>query len=69
MIDTLKNLNASGRVLIVVPEYCENVEKSGRNIPGVVIEEASRVNVYGILNCSKLIISKKAIEKVQEVLV
>lgn len=69
MVDTLTNLKVSGKALVVVPEYCENVEKSGRNIPGVVIEDAQSINVYDILNCEKLVITKAAVEKVQEVLV
>lgn len=69
MVDALHNLKVSGKTLVVLPEYNENVDKSGRNIPGVVVEEARGINVYDIINCQKLIITKAAVEKVQEVLV
>jgi len=69
MIDTLANLKVSGKTLVVLPEYNENIDKSGRNIPGVVVEEARGINVYDILKCQKLVITKAAVEKVQEVLV
>ena len=69
MVDTLHNLNVSGKALVVLAEYNENIEKSARNIPGVRIEEARGINVYDILNCQKLVITKAAVEKVQEVLV
>jgi len=69
MVDTLHNLKANGKTLVVLPEYNENIEKSGRNIPGVQVEEARGINVYDILNCQKLVITKAAVEKVQEVLV
>lgn len=69
MVDTLHNLKVNGKALVVLPEYNENVDKSGRNIPGVLVGEARGINVYDILNCQKLIITKAAVEKVQEVLV
>lgn len=69
MIATLHNLKIDGKTLVVLPEYNENIEKSGRNIPGVMIEEARGINVYDILNCGKVVITKAAVEKVQEVLV
>ncbi|KAF0197259.1 MAG: large subunit ribosomal protein L4 [Bacillota bacterium] len=69
MVDTLHNLKVSGKALVVLSEYNENIEKSARNIPGVKIEEARGISVYDILNCQKLVITKAAVEKVQEVLV
>lgn len=69
MVDTLHNLKVSGKTLVVLSEYNENIEKSARNIPGVRIEEARGINVYDIINCQKLVITKAAVEKVQEVLV
>ncbi len=68
MIELLQNIKVNGKALIVVQEYNENVEKSGRNIPGVLVEDATSINVYDILNCGKLIFTKSAVEKVQEVL-
>lgn len=69
MVDTLHNLKVSGKALIVLSEYNENIEKSAHNIPGVRVEEARGISVYDILNCQKLVITKAAVEKVQEVLV
>lgn len=69
MIETLNNLKIEGKALVVLPEYNENVDKSGRNIPGVLVEDADGINVYDVLNCGKLLITRAAVEKVQEVLV
>lgn len=68
MIEVLTNLKALGKTMIVLREYNENIEKSGRNIPGVLVEEAVGINVYDILNSDMLILTGSAVEKVQEVL-
>lgn len=54
--------------LVVLGEFNENVVKSARNIPGVAPVVAEGVNVYNVLNCEKLIMTKAAIAKVEEVL-
>jgi len=69
MVETLSCLKISGKALVVLPEANENIEKSGRNIPGVLVEEATGVNVYDVLNCGTMVITQAAVEKVQEVLV
>jgi len=69
MLETLANLKVSEKALVVLPERNEIIAKSGRNIPGVLIEAATGVNVYDVLNCGKLVMTQAAVEKVQEVLV
>jgi large subunit ribosomal protein L4 len=68
MVAMLSSISAPGKAMIVLREYNENVEKSSRNIPGVLVEDAVGINVYDILNSDKLIMTKDAVEKVQEVL-
>lgn len=69
MVETLANLKVSEKALVVLPEFNETIVKSGRNIPGVLVEAAAGVNVYDVLNCGKLVMTQAAVEKVQEVLV
>lgn len=61
------NLKAEAKILLVLEEKNENVEKSARNIEGVKIAFVNTLNVYDILNCNKFIITKEAALKVQEV--
>jgi large subunit ribosomal protein L4 len=68
MIAVLENIKVNGKALIVVEQYNENVEKSGRNIPGILVEDARGINVYDILNSGKVVFTRDAVEKVQEVL-
>lgn len=63
----LDNLNAGKKILFVLAEPNENVERSARNIEGVKMTLVNTLNVYDILNCDKFVITKEAAEKVMEV--
>ncbi|HCJ56008.1 50S ribosomal protein L4 [Lutispora sp.] len=69
VVTMLQNLNADSKTLIVLSEKNENVEKSARNIPNVKTSLVNTLNVYDILNYDKFIITKSAVEKVEEVYV
>jgi len=64
----LSNLNIDKKALVVTAGVDTNVVKSARNIPGVTPAFASGLNVYDILNHDKLVITKDAVSKVEEVL-
>ena len=68
MVKILANLDANRKTLIVMDEVCENVALSARNIPGVKVITSTGLNVYDILDCTKLVMTEKAIAKVEEVL-
>ncbi|NLL47400.1 MAG: 50S ribosomal protein L4 [Firmicutes bacterium] len=55
--------------LLVTAEWDKNVELSARNIPGAVVAKTMGLNVYDILNSQKLIMTKDAVAKLEEVLV
>ena len=63
-------LNAVGcncKTLVVTAEADANVVKSGRNIPGCEVTFANLLNVYDIVNASKLVVDKAALQKIEEV--
>lgn len=64
----LVKLNAVKKAFIVTGEQNVNIYKSARNIPGVNSNGARNLNVYEVLNSGKLIITKDAVAKVEEVL-
>ena len=68
MIKVLENLEANRKTLIVMDEVNENVTLSARNIPGVKVIDSIGLNVYDILDCTKLVITEGAIKAVEEVL-
>lgn len=64
----LNALSVDSKALIVTANLDENVALSARNIPGVTVLTADGVNVLDVLNHDKLIMTKAAVEKVEEVL-
>lgn len=68
MIKVLENLQAPAKTLLVVDEIDMNVALSANNIPGVMILEANKINVYDILNSNKMIITEAAVKAIEEVL-
>lgn len=67
IVNMLNALGADKKSLIVLPEVDKFVIKSSANIPGVVTTLYNTVNVYDVLNADKFIISKAAVEKLEEV--
>ena len=67
MIKVLENVKAGKKALIVTAEKDENIVKSAANIPGVRTALVGTMNVYEIVNHNSFIVTKEAIEKIQEV--
>lgn len=67
MIKMLENVKAAKKALIVMADKDENVIKSAANIPGVKTTLVSTMNVYEIINHTSFIITKDAINKIEEV--
>ncbi|WP_143416238.1 50S ribosomal protein L4 [Geobacillus sp. E263] len=68
MVKILNNLSVDRKALIVTDDVNENLTLSVRNIPGVTVVTANGINVLDVLNHDKLVITKAAVEKVEEVL-
>ena len=63
----LAAVGAEKKPLVVTAEACQNVVKSGRNIPGCEVTFANVLNVYDIVNAKKLVLDKAALAKIEEV--
>ncbi|MEH7402520.1 MULTISPECIES: 50S ribosomal protein L4 [Bacillaceae] len=68
MVTVLSGLSVAKKVLIVTADLNENVALSARNIPGITVLAANEVNVIDVLHHDTLIMTKAAVEKVEEVL-
>lgn len=64
----LKNISVDTKALIVVAGESENVELSARNLQGITVIPAESISVLEVAKHDKLIITKAAVEKVEEVL-
>ena len=67
MVKVLENINAAKKSLIVMADKDDNVIKSAANIPGVRTALVSTMNVYEIINYTSFIVTKDAINKIEEV--
>lgn len=64
----LDAFEAFGRTLVVVDSITDEIRKSSRNIPGVELRMSPAVSVRDVLNADKIIFTRAAVEKLQEVL-
>lgn len=67
MVNLLKAFEIDKKTLVVTAAADEVVIKSAGNIPNVRTTIASNVNTYDVLNYDKVIITKDAIAKLEEV--
>lgn len=63
----LKNLKIERKALVVGLEYDANLSLSARNLQGVKFVAADGINVLDVVGHDKLIITKDAVAKVEEV--
>lgn len=63
----LNNIKANKKALVVIADRDENVMRAARNIEGVETAMASMINVYDILKYDSLIITKDALNVIEEV--
>lgn len=68
MIQILTNLNADAKALIVTANEDINVILSARNVPGLLVQTANRISVLDLLNYNTIVVTKDAVEKIEEVL-
>ena len=62
----LKNIKAN-KALVVLNEKDDNVILSARNIPDAKTALTSTINVYDVMNAGTVVLTKAAVEKIEEV--
>ena len=66
--ELLKRLGAAGRTLVVDVKLDENFHASVRNIAGVHMVASGRITARDVMNTSRVIATRAAVERLQEVL-
>lgn len=67
-VNVLKNLKIDETTtLLVLANKDENVEKSARNVPGIKTSFVNTINVFDLMKYNKVLFTKDAISKVEEV--
>ncbi|WP_311370310.1 50S ribosomal protein L4 [Anaerococcus hydrogenalis] len=67
--EILTNIKADKKAYVVIAENDDKVYRSFRNIEGCNVEKANLINVYDLLRHNKLVITKEAIAKLEEVFI
>ena len=67
-IQVLKDLSIDKKALFVTADLDETVALSARNIPGISVITANSLNVLDLVGHEKLVMTKSAVEKIEEVL-
>jgi large subunit ribosomal protein L4 len=66
--EVLTRLGATGRTLVVDVALDENFRLSARNIAGVTLKPSGRLTARDVMNTSRIIATRAAVERLQEVL-
>ena len=64
----LKTLGASGRTLVVDVTPDQNFSLSARNLAGVTVVASGRLTARDVMNTARIIATRAAVERLQEVL-
>lgn len=69
MLNVLNTLNLTNKkVLVVVEELTDNICLSSRNLANIKLVLPEEVNSYDLVNADNMLITEKALEKLEEVL-
>jgi large subunit ribosomal protein L4 len=66
--ELLRRLGASGRTLVVDVALDESFRLSARNLAGVTVVASGRLTARDVMNTSRIIATRAAVERLQEVL-
>ncbi len=69
MVNILNDLKLNGNILLVVESLNENIVLATRNLPNVILLEASEINTYDVISADVMVITSEAIKQIEEVLV
>ena len=66
--ELLKRLGAAGKTLVVDVTLDQNFERSARNIAGVRLVQSGKLTARDVMDTTRIIATRAAIERLQEVL-
>lgn len=65
----LSGIGVTGKTLLVVEETQSEIVRIGKNVKKIKVQHSKDLNVYDLLWCSKLVVTREELQKIQEVLV
>lgn len=67
MAGILRSVGAAGKILVILDSLTDEIRKSSRNISQLEIRIAPAVSVRDVLNADKIVMTKPAVSKFEEV--
>lgn len=67
MVKVLANLKMEGKTLIVLSAPDETVQRAAGNLPTAAVTLVNTLNVVDMLKADKLLLTKEAVERIEEV--
>lgn len=67
LVKLLSNVGASGKVLLVIDEGLVDLIRIGKNVKNLKVQHGKDLNVYDVLWCDKLVVTRAELERIQEI--
>ena len=65
MVKVLKGLNLNGKVLLLTGGASENLRRASRNLPGLTVTTAQRVNTYDVVSHGRIVLTESALKQLE----
>lgn len=67
LVKSLESVGASGKVLLVIEEGLADFIRLGNNVKNLKVLHGKDLNVYDVLWCDKMVVTKVELERIQEI--
>ena len=65
MVRVLKGLNLDGKVLLLTGGDSDNLRRASRNLPGLTVTTAQRVNTYDVVSHERIVLTESALKQLE----
>jgi large subunit ribosomal protein L4 len=65
MVKVLKGLNLDGKVLLLTGGASESLKRASRNLPGLTLTTAQRVNTYDVVSHERIVLTESALKQLE----
>ena len=65
MVKVLKGLNLDGKVLLLTGGNSESLKRASRNLPGLTVTTAQRVNTYDVVSHERIVLTESALKQLE----
>ena len=67
LVQLLSKVGASGKMLLVIDEGLVDLIRIGKNVKNLKVLRGKDLNVYDVLWCDKLVVTRAELERIQEI--